>query len=99
MIAMLRIALLGTTNHHTTASNLEGDLHCTGSGACFLKHLTNGWRTKPRVWAPHSPTTQRFRLLLILLVAIAGFVFKEDSSLQVQAQLAASAGDNAADAL
>src|SRR2546430_1395558 len=27
MMAMLRIALSGITNHHTTASNLEGDLH------------------------------------------------------------------------
>ncbi len=37
--------------------------------------------------------------LLILFVAIAGFVFEGDSWLQVQAQIAAIAGDNAAEAI
>jgi len=37
--------------------------------------------------------------LLIILVAIAGVVFKGDTTMQVQAQIAAIAGDNAAEAI
>jgi len=61
----------------------------------------SGWRIKPHASELHLPITRQFSIapLLILLVASAGLVVKGDTTLQVEGQIAAIAGDNAAEAI
>src|SRR5437867_11906545 len=61
----------------------------------------SGWRIKPHASELHLPITRQFSIapLLILLVASAGLVVKCDTTVQAEGQIAAIAGDNAAEAI
>src|SRR5256885_14477069 len=110
MMAMLRIVSLGITYHHTEGilkSVMEPEVHPQEGTRMrnfwgLLSETFNEWLEDkaPRLGAALAYYAAfSIAPLLVLLVAVVGFFYKDDSLPRIQSQIAMMAGYNAAAAI